>query len=148
MKMSLSQQREITRVILFLILGFIVGFFTKQLIDPKATTLYSPEVVSDEAPQCLFGRCPEYQSMDVDGDGQSESVVVVPTAMTQGAGEIWIIDDGKVIWKSQEYMRVGVTALPDENVPGFALLYAKEPNSTEGTTIEYIYKDGNFIGQL
>ena len=34
--------------------------------------------------------------MDVDGDGLSESVVIVPTAMTQGASRIWIIDDGKV----------------------------------------------------
>lgn len=129
--------------LMFLVIGYLLG--KKQ--NQRQETIDFSENADVGIPQCSFGLCPEYQSMDVDGDGLSESVVIVPTAMTQGAGQVWVIDQGKVVWKSQEFMRIAVAALKDQNKPGFALLYTKEPNSTEGSAIEYAYKDGNFIGQ-
>lgn len=126
------------------IFAFIFGRFTN-----KPTTYISEknnELVEQKYPECFSGLCPEYFSMDVDGDGYSESAIVIPTAMTQGAGKVWIVDNGKVVFDSGEKMRIGINQNKkqiDEG-SGFTLWYGTEVNSTKGVKVGYIYKNGQF----
>lgn len=129
---------------LFFSLGFLVGYFVKK---PKIITQI-PETPSkiQEIPECNFGRCPEYVSLDTDNDGQSESVAIIPTAMTKGAGRAIVIDDGKIVFKTGEYAGIGVktTSKPGELI----IEYSKDFNRTGPDLMDqlkFIYKDGQYI---
>lgn len=123
---------------IFLIVGIAVAsLFTNS---NKSTS-----AVKSGIPECYAGRCPQYFSMDVDGDNSSsESVVVVPTAMTQGAGKVIVIKKGKVIFESPELMRINAiqTKKQLESGSGFTILYGKEVNSNVGSEISYKYQNG------
>src|SRR3989344_7520234 len=125
--------------------GFFGGYLWKQ---KTAIDVKEPQKVEakQELPKCLAGICPSYSSMDVDGDGLAESIVIIPTAMTQGAGKVWVIKDDKVIFDSGEKMRIYAfqTKKQVEDGNGFILQYGTEINSTNGVEIKYIYKDGQF----
>ncbi len=137
--------------LIFVSLGFFFGYVIKNLDkrSPEETKLSlepSQEVIQ-ELPKCFAGICPLYYAMDVDGDGNEESAVVIPTAMSQGWGKIWIIkDNNKVIFDSGEKMRIFLyqTKKQIEDGNGFILQYGTEVNSTNGVEIKYIYKDGQF----
>jgi len=130
--------------LVLVILGFTVGYSSRN------TKINAPaqkeKIVSQKLPECFLGRCPEYFSMDVDGDDLSESLVIIPTAMTQGAGKLWVIDEGKVVFESDERMGIGVKQSPEEVEAGngFTLLYAEGINSNDLTEVKYVYKDGQF----
>ena len=125
--------------------GFFGGYLWKQ---KTAIEVKEPQKVEakQELPKCLAGICPSYSSMDVDGDGLAESIVIIPTAMTQGAGKVWVIKDDKVIFDSGEKMRIYAfqTKKQVEDGNGFILQYGTEINSTNGVEIKYTYKDGRF----
>lgn len=130
--------------LIFILLGFVIGYFSRSTkINVPAQ---KEKVVSQKLPECFLGRCPEYFSMDVDGDDLSESLVIIPVAMTQGAGKLWVIDEGKVVFESEEKMRIGVKQSPEEVEVGngFTLLYAEEVNSNDLTEVKYVYEDGQF----
>ena len=125
--------------------GFLGGYLLTQNtsnVTEKVEKIESQQ----ELPKCLAGICPSYSSMDVDGDGLAESIVIIPTAMTQGAGKVWVIKDDKVIFDSGEKMRIYAfqTKKQVEDGNGFILQYGTEINSTNGVEIKYIYKDGQF----
>jgi len=130
--------------LVFVLLGFTVGYFLRN--TRINIPIQDEKVVSQELPECFLGRCPEYFSMDVNGDNLSESLVIIPTAMTQGAGKLWVIDKGEVIFKTDEMMRIGVRQSPEEVEAGngFTLLYAEEVNSDDLIEVKYVYKDGQF----
>ena len=131
--------------LIFILLGFVIGYFSRSTkINVPAQ---KEKIVSQELPECFLGRCPEYFSMDVDGDDLSESLVIIPTVMTQGAGKLWVIDEGRVIFESDEKMRIGVKQSPEEVEVGngFTLLYTEEVNSSDLTEVKYVYEDGQFI---
>lgn len=142
--MNLKNIYKIISVILLLLIGFIGGYIYKGLTEKNIISSDYKEVINVEVPKCSYGRCPEYVSIDVDGDPHTESVVIVPVAMTQGAGQLWVVDEGKVIWKSESYMRIGVDRLFEEDTYGFVLVYSKEPNSNKRSEIKYIYENGQF----
>ena len=128
--------------LIFILLGFAIGYFSRSTkINVPAQ---KEKVVSQKLPECFLGRCPEYFSMDVDGDDLSESLVIIPTVMTQGAGKLWVIDEGRVIFESDEKMRIWVKQSPEEVEVGngFTLLYAEEVNSSDLTEVKYVYEDG------
>jgi len=145
---------KVAIILTFLLTGFIVGYFVHPLVQPKLGSDSSISSLLDtyqidtprKLPECYAGRCPEYFSMDVDGDDLSESLAIIPTAMTQGAGKLWIIDNGKVIFETPEIMRIGVRQSPEEAEAGnrFSLFHAKEVNSNNLTEIKYLYQDGQF----
>lgn len=124
--------------------GFVFGYFSKgtAVNDP----IQESTTPIQELPKCLLGRCPQYFSMDVDGDMLAESVVVIPTAMTQGAGKVWIIDDDEIIFDSGELMRIEIIQTKEqvEKGNGFTLLYGMESNSTKVSEKEFIYQNGQF----
>lgn len=104
------------------------------------------EIPNQQIPECYLGICPAYQSLDVDGDGQAESVAVVPTRMTKGAGRVWVIKRGKVIFISQEYAEIGVKWLETNN--GFILIHQELlPLGELGPVIEqkYVFRNGTFV---
>lgn len=130
---------------------FALGLVLGVLIGSKTTVVSSPPsslaTTNDIIPECLLGLCPEYISMDVDEDDLAESVVIIPTAMTQGAGKVWIIDDGKKVFDSGEFMRINVFQKPEQSQKGsgFTLLYGTEINSSDNAKeVTFEYLDGSF----
>lgn len=137
--------------------SFCVGFLANETLIQKPTPLTdsqqitepTPQVIEDY-PECIAGLCPEYFSMDVDEDDQAESLIIIPTAMTQGAGKIWIIDEGKKIFESDEHMRIHAIQTREQidASNGFTLSYGTKINSSEdGVAITYKYINGTFIQQ-
>lgn len=141
--MSKNSIAKLLVYLVFILLGFFIGYLSKKLI---ITPVREREVVKQEIPECFLGRCPEYFSMDVDGDDLPESLVIIPTAMTQGAGKLWVIDEGEVIFETYEMMGIGVEQSPEDAEAGnrFTLFYAEEINSNDLTEVNYVYQDGQF----
>ena len=104
-------------------------------------------------PQCFMNFCPEYKVLDVDGDNEYESVVKEPTAMTQQAGRVWIIKDGKVLFKSDERAQIGVVPMTSEYPNnGFIISYATASQMAGEKVFldsfkhdHYLFKDGQYI---
>lgn len=146
----MTNKKVIIYVILLLIV-FLGGFFTHSLITPtQEETLPIPDPYKalpssqKELPECFAGKCPHYFTWDVNGDNQmSDSVVVIPTAMTKGAAKVWVIDKGKVIFDSGELMDAWVEE--PEDGKGFYLLYKTYVGQPNSERVKYIYKDNKFI---
>lgn len=102
---------------------------------------------AQDIPECDFNGCPEYKAIDTDGDNQYESVVYRRIAMTKGAGEVWIIDEGKVVF------RVGGAQFSyeeNEDMPGITVSYVKEFDETglnpkTWVTEKWIYIGGEYV---
>ena len=117
------------RILIYLslvFLGFVFGYFSKN--TAVNAPMQEPTNIKQELPKCLLGRCPQYFSMDVDGDTLAESAVIIPTAMTQGAGKVWVIDNDKVIFDSGEMMRIEIiqTKKQIEEGNGFTFIIRNE----------------------
>ena len=136
-----------------LFIGLIIGvsltvpisylFFSRNPVkETRLEECTTSDKEKQKLPQCDSGKCPTYFSWDVDGDTISESLVIIPTAMTQGAGKIWIIDDGELVFDSGEYMGIWAEEVEDGN--GFILIYKDEVNTSESKKARYIYKNGEF----
>lgn len=142
-------KKKIVIYLVLLLIGFLGGFLTHNLIVPaQKEVLNNPyrSIVANkqQLPECFAGKCPHYFTWDVNGDSQmSDSVVVIPTAMTKGAGKVWVIDKGKVVFDSGELMDVWVEEPEDHE--GFYLLYKTNINNPISHKVKYIYKDGKFI---
>jgi len=120
-------------VLIALFLVIWVKFFPQQ------------KKVASIIPECVAFRCPQYYSFTVDKDYKSdESLVIVPTAMSQGVGKLMIIKNGKIIFESSELLGIGVRSTGDGN--GFVLTYFDQPNH-DGMIKEqrYRYKNGKFV---
>lgn len=97
-------------------------------------------------PSCDVGRCPEYRSADVDGDGLAESLVYQPIGMTKGVASIWIIKDNKIVFKSQEGAEMSYKLNEDT---GITTNFVKEyddsglrPKTWEEQ--KWVYKNGRY----
>ena len=95
-------------------------------------------------PECDVGRCPQFFSMDVDKDGLPETAAIIPVGMTKGAGKLWIIKNGKLIFDTSVLAEIWIKEVSDGN--GFILSYAPDTTYPEKTKeIRYFYKDGKFV---
>lgn len=137
MKYKLNKFYVVSLVIIF-ILGFLANSFLTKLASKKIT------VSQQKLPECILGLCPTYQSMSVDDDdSDSESLIIIPTAMTKGVGKLWVIDQGKLVFESKEYAQIGVEASKNGN--GFILKYAIEPDYyTQNQQVRYLYNSGEY----
>lgn len=144
--------------------GFSKAFDVNEKIEDLSKTTPTPYIENkkqetiiedDLVPQCSYDGCPEYKTFDVDDDGKPETIVSERTAMTQQAGRIWVIDDGKVVFKSNEMAQISVAPKskdPDEQGNGFIISYATE-SPTAGEKVfkdsfkkdYYLFKDGKYI---
>ena len=136
---------EILRYLVIISTSILIGYFLKSnLIKPQVREIVSQEIrVCDfECPECNYGKCPEYFVMDVDEDGLDESVAIVPTAMTQFAGKVVVIDEGKVLFDGKSRMRVDVSQTDEEMEKGngFTVCYSTKVNVLEGECISYEYQ--------
>lgn len=100
-------------------------------------------------PECNYGNCPQFQSFDVNSDGKADTVGVVYTRMSQYAGEVWVISNGKVEFISEEKMFVNVrpTEIHDQE-NGFIIDYAITTNPQSNDDLEhayYKYEGGKYI---
>lgn len=138
-----SVNKKIVLILAFLIIlvSGVVGYRAINLPQKSLESATSFQLV----PECVLGRCPQYQSLDVDGDGLAESVAVVPTAMTKGVGKVWIIKRSRVIFISKEYPYISAKQLETNN--GFVLSYKDiSSDGTPGQSKEqnYLFQDGTF----
>ncbi|OQA36276.1 MAG: hypothetical protein BWY53_00575 [Parcubacteria group bacterium ADurb.Bin326] len=84
--------------------------------------------------------------MNVDSEIDAETAIVIPTAMTQGAGKVWIVNNGELVFESEEAMRISIEQTKEQMVNGgFRIWFATEVNSNDKDYMDYIYKDGQFI---
>lgn len=105
------------------------------------------EVYDQTIPECDFNGCPEYKEMDVDGDGEFESIIYKRIAMTKDAGEVLIVDNGKVD------LRIGGAGLSykqNEDTLGITVSYVQEFDETGlnpkvWANEKWIYIDGKYI---
>lgn len=114
-------------------------------------------LVLNLAPMCSYFGCPEYHGFDTDGDGDLESVVEIPIAMTKGAGTIWIIDNGKIVFKHEGGANIGYKVpcyygeRQDDNIcNGIFISYTSEYdklglNPSVWATEEWRYENGEYI---
>ncbi|MDP3988599.1 MAG: hypothetical protein Q8P80_05670 [Candidatus Levybacteria bacterium] len=142
--------RKVILYFLLLILGFSAGYFLKSTTIPKpvATIPIVETVKENKIPECFAGRCPQYFEMTVDKDvgWPSASVIVIPTAMTQGAGKVMIIKKGNVIFESKEMPGIGIEEVEDGD--GFILEYSSprdENLNNVNYSVRYRYRDGKFV---
>lgn len=128
------------------LLGFTASNLSRKTVINKSSDK-TDDIIKQELPECVAFRCPVYQTMEVNGDMIEESVVIIPTAMTQGAGKIWIIKEGKVIFDSGEKMQIDIkqTQKQKEEGKGFILKYSNQVNEQDGSETEFSYKNGQFI---
>lgn len=129
----------------------ILGAKVEILTELKKT------LESNLVPECNFGHCPEYRSFNTDDDLNWESVVEVPTTMNKGAGEIWIIDNGKVVFKHDGGAYVGYRVPcygleneDDKECNGIFISYVTKfdhtgLNPSESVTEEWRYKNGKYV---
>lgn len=138
---------RIVSYVLVLLAGLSAGYWFNINQSKTVETVQQAEI-GQRMPECFAGQCPEYQSMDVDGDNLAESAVVVHTRMTQGAGKVWIIDEGKKVFESEELMRVWIYQTQEQvdEGNGFIIIYGTEPNNNvKGKKRRYFYQDGKFV---
>ncbi len=126
------------KVFLVLLLAFISLIFFVKFSPQQKTTI-------SKIPECVSFRCPEYFSFTVDNDSHAdESLVIVPTAMSQGVGKLMIIKKGKVIFESPELLGIGVRSTGDGN--GFVLTYFNQVNHEDAMKVQrYRYKNEKFV---
>ena len=142
-------------LILALIVGILWKFAEERIVDQSAKP-YAPEVTTEavenindrrELPECFLGRCPQYFSMEVDGDPNTfESIVVIPISMTKGAGKVWIIREGKVIFETAALAQIGIKE--NEGGNGFTISYWKDWSDIKNPVVasaEYKYQDEKFV---
>ncbi len=155
-------KKNIFKLIIIFVVIFAIGYKVVNLIFDegyrqgfsKAIENSKENTESTLVPQCLMGSCPEYNSFDTDGDDTYEDVVLERTAMTQQAGRIWVIDEGKVVFKSDQKAQISVSprVTKDKEETGFTILYASEsPMSGEEVfknsfKVDYFqYKNGEYV---
>lgn len=108
------------------------------------------QINEGEVPECNFGRCPEYLDLTwcVFDSGPCASIVIVPTAMTKQAGEVWVIHVGKVVYKSPEFAGVNASIKKRDDEEILYISYISEFEGgivpTMFETDRLIYKDGSF----
>lgn len=131
---------------------FILAFFAGYSLKPLTVTApveYLPSEKTEETkiPECFAFRCPQYFNITVDKDySADESAIIVPTAMTQGAGKIMIIKKGKIIFESPEMPGIGIDSVDDGD--GFILHYSSPRDENLNNvqySVRYRYRDGQFI---
>lgn len=134
--------------LLLLLVVFWSGFFTYKLTTPSLEEVppnpyKALSSITQGVPECFLGHCPQYFTWDVNGDSQmSDSIVVIPTAMTKGAGKVWVIDKGRLVFDSGELMDVWVEEPEDHQ--GFYLLYKTDINNPVSHKVKFTYRDGVF----
>lgn len=142
--------------ILILLIGLFISYNIGFKKAVKTNEQFKKEIEEDvlennSVPECDFGKCPEYSYFDVDGDGKSESIVLEPIGMSQFGGRVRVIDDGRVVFRSDTKMFVGVKSITEndgDNENGFIIYYSKVPNARSNDDIlwdHYKYIDGKYV---
>ena len=151
MKMKNFLSIKTLGIIVFITIAFIVGKNEGLKQSFKINEQYKTEIEEETLknnpiPECNFGKCPESQSMDVDEDGEDETVTIIYTSMTQFAGKVMIIKNGRVIFTSDEKMRIAVNQSKDTKGKGFTISYSTEPNSNNAIKSDYYkFDNGKFV---
>ena len=147
---------------LFASINFKNSFHSKS--DQQASTQTStPTETSEEksrrlnnqinkgdVPECLLGRCPEYLegTICLCEETPCVSVVVVPTAMTKGAGQVWLIRAGEVVYKTPELSEVSAKIEEDGDGRHLFISYVSVWEDgiypSEITTAKISYVGGNY----
>lgn len=120
---------------------------TEIVIDKSVCENLLEDDKEQDIPECDFNGCPEYKAIDTDGDNLYESVVYKRIAMTKGAGGVWIIDEGKVVFRASGAQ---FSYEENEDIPGITVNYVKEFDDTglnpkTWETEKWIYLGGEYV---
>lgn len=135
--------------VLLLSLGFMAGYLFRSyekisVVTPTQTT--ESTLNENKIPECVYGHCPRYYNWSVKDGMSSQTLIIEPTTMNRGVGRLLIIDEGKVIFKTQELPQINIKQ--DVEGDGFFLIYSPDIYLPKGQTIiHYKYKNGEFIGK-
>ncbi len=156
MKKHLSIVSILSLICLLVLLLYIKVWNKNKLLISENSALSEENrlLALNLAPECT-GRCPVYSTYDTDNDGVYESIVEVPTTMNRGAGEIWIIDKGKVVFKNNGGANVGFQVpgygnMEDDKGGGIFISYTNSWDetglyATSGISEEWRYENGNYV---
>lgn len=141
---------------IFTLLGLLISYNTGFKKALKTNEEYKKEIVKETltnnpAPKCeTCDNSPSryYQTFDADGDGwtNQEIVIIEDVGMSQMAGRVIIIKNGKVVFTSKAEMRIWVnpTRSFDYN-NGFIISYSTEANSNTAIARDfYKYSKGQY----
>lgn len=132
----------------FTVAGAVIGFSLKSKSENKKTEIKQKVITEEIYPACLAGKCPNYFGMSVRGDmSPLDTVIIIPTAMTQGAGKLVIVDeDGNKLFDSGEEPSIWVKPVSDGN--GFIMKYSTpmdENLKRKNYEARYKYENGKFV---
>ncbi len=145
----MKNKREFIIAIISLFVGVaITAFILQNCVNTKDSVPKALSVEVPKIPECVAFICPEYFGFPVAGINYlgDTSVVIVPTAMTQGAGKLMIIRRGKIIFESPVMPGIGVSEVGDGD--GFILEYngpSDENLNRARYEVRYRYRNGQFI---
>lgn len=125
--------------------GFYLGIKYQEKTH-KINDFPITQNIKEIYPECIAYLCPTFTSTTLTDTNFEDTVIKIPTAMTQGAGKIVIVENGKKIFDSGEMPGIGFEQLAEGN--GFILKYSSsldENFKRENYEIKYIWKDGHFI---
>lgn len=100
----------------------------------------------NEIPECEYGHCPQYEfGWDLDEDGQWESFINVPTSMNKGGGEIWVIEGGKLVFKTNSYANIHIFMEKEEVFVSYVSEYDKNGiYPAKSAVAQLVYGDGKY----
>ncbi len=150
--------KKILLNLLIICVCLLVGYKSGLSKANKINEDYKEKIIEETLennpiPVCEEGNCPKYQVFDIDEDGKVENIITEYFGMSQFAGRVLIVDDGKVEFISKPEMFIGVRPIKLEednetNRNGFIIFYSKVPNANSKNDIEwawYKYENGEYI---
>ena len=138
----MKNKRQLLIILTSIFLGIIITLLAEHFGQHNPLPQSSKNIPASPA-------SPVYYDFTVDKDTHNtdESEIIVPTAMTDGAGKLLIVKKGKIIFESPELAEIGIKASDDGD--GFILEYETErdllPVEYEA---RYRYKEGKFVEDL
>lgn len=144
-------------IIPIIILGIFIGYnfgFSKAI---KTNDKYKKEIggetlKNNPAPKCETcdtGSSRYYQTFDADGDGSfdQEIIIIEEIGMSQMAGRVIIIKEGKIVFTSKGEMRISVSPMRSFDYNnGFIISYSTEANSNTAIVMDfYKFVNGKYV---
>ena len=119
---------------------------TPQMSEQERTRMLNQQKNTGDVPECNFGRCPEYldSTWYAYGEEPGGSVVIVPTAMTKQAGEVWVIHIGKVVYKTPSFAQIDAWIEKGNLYISYVSGYKDGITPLGFETKELIYKDEKY----
>jgi len=135
---------KISFILLSLFVLYFLGSILIKQITPRVDEKICPRV--EKIPECSYGLCPTYEfSWDLDQNGHWESFINVPTTMNKAGAEIWIVDEGKLVFKVETETNMSVFTKEERVFISYVSEYSEDGiYPLKGVTEEIIFSDNRY----